>query len=176
MPGNKSSFASLQVDSPPPSPVAPAALPPPASAPAHSQKASQKAAKPAKPKKPAVKRPTPAETASSISTEQFKQLLEDIAGKYKADQVSQLETVADFFVSAFKDSDLAFGRNLHQLSLQQVWQGLLPGKLRHNSGIHLGSCCLQAHSLLSLVRLSAIQPATHASIGCHLSLQSSFEV
>ena len=67
-----------------------------------------------------MKKPTPAEAASTISLEQFDQLLKDTTSKYREDQASQLGIVADFFVSAFKDSDLAFTKVLKQTSVFKV--------------------------------------------------------
>ena len=116
-PTNQSAFASLQTDSPPPSPVAPPTAPV-QKTPAPAKQSS----KLAKTRKPAAKRPTPAEAASHVDAEQFKELLSHTATKYKADQQSQLETLADFFIGAFKDSELAFGKLLKDQPAQKLFQ------------------------------------------------------
>ena len=109
--GSASAFASLETESPPHSPVAPREEAKQSTAKSKPD-AKSTPSKQSKPKKPVVKRVLPAEAASRIDLDHFKELLQDVQSKYKTDHLYQLETLADFFVKAFKESELSFSKDL----------------------------------------------------------------
>ncbi|KAK9813360.1 hypothetical protein WJX73_002214 [Symbiochloris irregularis] len=159
--GSPSAFAWLETDSPPQSPVAPR------------EEAKQSTGKPAsnakstpskqsKVKKPVAKRVSPAETASRIDLDQFRELLQDVQSKYKTDHLYQLETLADYFVKAFKECELSFFKDLRSTPIFQAAD--IPVKDLPKAGVPDAKGGQQKMQVGVLVMLSLLLRAVPAAL------------
>lgn len=79
-------------------------------------------AQPKKAKAPKVKKPTPAAAGAGFDVSKLQGIISKVEDKYTADEKSQLDTVADHFVTSFREAELPFNKLLAELSLEKATQ------------------------------------------------------
>ena len=78
------------------------------------------AKKPAKQKKPKVKKLGTSDIAAQISPDDLKAVLSDFEDKYSSDEHSQLQRVADYIIESFKDADIPFNKTVLEQPIKKV--------------------------------------------------------
>lgn len=73
-----------------------------------------------KPKPPRTKKPTPASAAAALNLDAVEKVIDAAQQRYAADERVQLDTVADHFVSVFRDAELPFNKLLAEQPLPKV--------------------------------------------------------